>query len=115
VNPKLIYDVGMNNGDDTAYYLSRGFRVIAIEANPLLVEQGSQRFEREIAAGDLVILSIGVSDREGTFPFYICDADPEWSTFDVSTTREKGIDFREMTVSCRRSGPSWKSSEHRFI
>jgi hypothetical protein len=24
MNPKLIYDVGMNNGDDTAYYLRRG-------------------------------------------------------------------------------------------
>ena len=33
----LIYDVGMSNGDDTAYYLHRGFRVVAIEANPLLV------------------------------------------------------------------------------
>jgi len=33
----LVYDVGMNNGDDTAYYLSLGFRVIAIEANPELV------------------------------------------------------------------------------
>ena len=33
-NPGLIYDVGMNNGDDTAYYLRRGFRVIAIEPNP---------------------------------------------------------------------------------
>jgi putative ABC transport system substrate-binding protein len=33
-DPQLIYDVGMNNGDDTAYYLRRGFRVLAIEANP---------------------------------------------------------------------------------
>jgi hypothetical protein len=33
-DPGLIYDVGMNNGDDTAYYLRRGFRVVAIEPNP---------------------------------------------------------------------------------
>jgi hypothetical protein len=39
----LIYDVGMNNGDDTAYYLSRGFRVIAIEASPVMVEDASRR------------------------------------------------------------------------
>jgi len=42
----LIYDIGMNNGDDTAYYLQRGFRVIAVEANPALVSQAIQRFER---------------------------------------------------------------------
>jgi hypothetical protein len=28
----LIFDVGANNGDDTAAYLARGFRVIAVEA-----------------------------------------------------------------------------------
>ena len=33
----LIYDVGMHNGDDTAYYLHKGFRVIAIDANPAMV------------------------------------------------------------------------------
>ncbi len=35
----LVYDIGMNNGDDTAYYLSLGFRTVAIEANPELVDQ----------------------------------------------------------------------------
>ena len=33
--PKLVYDVGMNNGDDTAYYLRMGYRVVAFEANPV--------------------------------------------------------------------------------
>jgi FkbM family methyltransferase len=61
----LIYDVGMNNGDDTAYYLSLGFRTVAIEANPELVEQAKSRFAREISAGRLFILNIGIADREG--------------------------------------------------
>ena len=61
----LIYDVGMNNGDDTAYYLSLGFRTVAIEANPELVEQAKARFAREIASGRLIILNIGIADREG--------------------------------------------------
>ena len=38
MNRELIYDVGMNTGDDTAYYLNRGYRVVAIEANPDLVD-----------------------------------------------------------------------------
>ncbi len=30
---RFIMDLGMNNGDDTAYYLAKGFDVVAIEAN----------------------------------------------------------------------------------
>lgn len=99
----LIYDVGMFNGDDTAYYLAKGFQVIAIEANPLVAEQTSRRFEREIAAKNLIILNVGVSDHEGALPFYVSDTNPEWNTFNASFVKEKGVgDFREVTVSCRR-------------
>jgi hypothetical protein len=34
----LIYDVGANNGNDTDHYLRRGFRVLAIEANPQVLQ-----------------------------------------------------------------------------
>ena len=29
----LIYDVGMHRGEDTAFYLRKGFRVVAVEAD----------------------------------------------------------------------------------
>ena len=34
---RLIFDIGMYDGSDTRYYLNEGFRVLAIEANPVLV------------------------------------------------------------------------------
>jgi len=102
VKRKLIYDVGMNNGDDTAYYLARGFQVIAIEANPALVQQASKRFEQAIAAAQLRILNVGIADGEGAFPFLICDTHPEWSTFDLSAIQDKSVEYRQITVSCRR-------------
>ena len=43
----LVYDVGMNNGDDTAYYLHLGYRVVAIDADPTLIERAKLRFEQE--------------------------------------------------------------------
>lgn len=67
----LIYDVGMHNGDDTAYYLAKGARVVAIEANPALCEAARKRFESEIAAGRLTILNIAVGDGEGEVSFYV--------------------------------------------
>ena len=39
----LIFDIGMNDGRDAAYYVSKGYRVVAIEADPTLAEQGQHR------------------------------------------------------------------------
>jgi len=40
----LIYDVGFHHGEDTAFYLKKGFRVVAFEAHPRLAEQGRAMF-----------------------------------------------------------------------
>lgn len=100
--PDLIYDVGMNNGDDTAYYLSRGFRVIAIEANPILAEECAKRFSTEVASGRLKILNVGVSDREGEFPFWICETVSEWSSFNREIASRDGCPHHDLTLPCRR-------------
>ena len=98
----LIYDVGMNNGDDTAYYLARGQRVIAIEANPILAKLGAERFSAEVASGRLKILNIGVSDREGEFPFWICETLSEWSSFNRDIASRDGQPHHELMIPCQR-------------
>ena len=45
----LVYDVGLHKGEDTEYYLKKGFRVIAIEANPQLISECKARFREAIA------------------------------------------------------------------
>ena len=61
----LIYDVGLFNGDDTAYYLFRGYKVVALDANPITIERARSRFSEEIATGRLTLLNIGISEKEG--------------------------------------------------
>lgn len=82
---KLIFDVGMHVGQDTAFYLAKGFHVLALEANPLLVKEAALRFKREIEEQRLTILNIGVGDKEGVFPFYVNAQYSEWSSFDRET------------------------------
>lgn len=82
VVPDLIYDVGLHVGNDTASYLRDGYRVIAIEASPILVEHCRQRFANELASGQLQILPIGISDKTGSQPFYVNPRNDEWSSFD---------------------------------
>jgi len=101
-DPGLIYDVGMNDGDDTAYYLWRGFRVVAIEANPALVAIASERFRREIETGALKILNVGVAAEDGELPFWICLTDSRLSSFDRCDASLNGCHpVEEIRVACR--------------
>jgi SAM-dependent methyltransferase len=46
----LIYDVGLLDGTDTAYYLFWGYRVVAVDVNPTMIEAARVRFANEIAS-----------------------------------------------------------------
>jgi FkbM family methyltransferase len=56
-SPRTILDIGANNGDDTAYYLHCGCKVIAVDANPILCRELEDRFTAERANGRAVILN----------------------------------------------------------
>ena len=104
VDQKLIYDVGMNNGDDTAYYLWRGFRVVAIEPNPELVATAANRFRREIEAGYLKILNVGIAAEQGELPFWVCQTDSRLSSFDRrNASLYSFCAVHEIRVPCRNS------------
>jgi FkbM family methyltransferase len=61
----LIYDVGAHKGEDTEFYLKKGFSVIALEALPQLCIALSQRFLEEIQQGNLTIINIAVTHKRG--------------------------------------------------
>src|SRR6185503_8538306 len=65
----LVYDVGLYDGTDTAYYLSRGYRVVAVEANPQMVARAQERFAESIDAGRLTIVPVGIGPAVGTAQF----------------------------------------------
>ena len=96
----LIIDVGMHNGDDTAYYLHLGYRVLAIEANPILAEDARRRFATEIGHGRLTILNKGISDEQTISPFYVCEKHSEWSSFNKEVASRDGAPFRVIDVPC---------------
>jgi FkbM family methyltransferase len=93
----LAYDVGANNGDDTAYYLRKGYKVVAIEPNPKLIGDMDVRFQTEIKAGHLILENCAVSNRSGEIDFYTNigndvlstltaptkDVKPKWATSKV--------------------------------
>lgn len=98
----LICDVGVCNGDDSAYYLHKGYRVVGIEANPLLIPALRERFAAEIAEGRYELLDLGIAPREGEAEFWICDDWPEWSSFDRAVAGRNGSRHHAVAVkTCR--------------
>ena len=61
----LVIDLGVSEGNDTAYYLSKGFRVIAVEADPATCDNLRQRFRSEIDVGNLMLLNFAASNSFG--------------------------------------------------
>ena len=98
----LIYDVGMNNGDDTAYYLHKGFRVVAVEADPVLVAAARERFAEPIEQGRLRLVNCAIGPRDEVADFWICEDRSVWNSFDRTIASREGRPHHSIPVPCRR-------------
>lgn len=99
--PNLVLDVGMHNGDDTAYYLASGYDVVAVEANPTLCASARDRFAPEIAAGRLSIRNVGIAEDAGELEFWVSDHS-EWSSFHRENATKGGVQASSIPVATIR-------------
>src|SRR5580700_2685478 len=95
----LVFDIGLNNGDDSAYYLHLGYRVVGVEANPLLAAQCTRRFENDIKQGRMTVVNVGVLKEPGVFTFHRNLLEDGWSSFEPEKGG-KGGDWEELDISC---------------
>ena len=97
----LIYDVGMHRGKDTELYLRKGFRVVAIEANPALVRLVQQSLAEFVESGRLTIIECAIASTPGTVPFWINTTDDLWASLSkdhtATWTSHDRIDVRAST------------------
>jgi FkbM family methyltransferase len=99
-DPTLIMDVGMHLGDDTEFYLKKGFRVVGVEANPRFVEVLEKRFAVEIEQGRLIIVPHAVDAREGTADFYINEDHDDWSSLLYDPGARRSTPLTRIKVKC---------------
>lgn len=97
----LIFDLGMYEGQDTRFYLAKGFRVVALEANPELCRRNAELFASEIASGQLKIVQKALWHEAGQqIPFYVFSAwssvFPEIAGRDNTPTTEIKVDTTTM-------------------
>jgi FkbM family methyltransferase len=60
----LIYDVGMHKGEDAEFYLRKGFRVVAFEADPELALLCRNRLKGFIDQGQLTVVEGAIVNLE---------------------------------------------------
>ena len=96
----LVFDLGMHNGDDTDFYLRKGFRVVAVEADPMLAAKAEARFGAALAAGRLTIVNKAIASAPGSVTFYRSE-NTIWSTLDpnrAAAVERKGSKNEAVTI-----------------
>jgi len=107
LNDQLIYDVGAHKGEDTEFYLKKGFAVVAIEAVPEFCELLRRKFAKAVTDGQLKILSVAVSEATGKIDFYIHETISEWGTTNPDWVRRNKFILA--------TNPDWGSNRTRKI
>jgi FkbM family methyltransferase len=97
---RLVFDLGMNNGDDTAFYLSRGFDVLALDANPRLCDSAKLRFATAIDERRLTIVNAAISDKNGKATFYVNLDNDHWSSLHIAWAGRDSSRCQEIRVPC---------------
>lgn len=97
---RLIFDLGMNNGDDTAFYLRRGFNVVALDANPALCESAKRRFAAEIDQGRLTIVNAAIWEKAGETTFFVNLDNDHWSSIDIGWAGRDASRCKKISVRC---------------
>ncbi len=101
----LIYDIGMNDGTDTDYYLRKGFRVVAVEADPQLADAARKRFARPLVEKRLVIVNRAVASKSGRAILHRVE-NSIWSTLEqdrVELAARKGSPHSDVEVEATTS------------
>lgn len=83
MSPAVIYDIGANVGLNIPYYLRKADLVIAVEANPILVNIIKNNHKEAISSGRLIVGDFVVSaeDSSAVADFFVHEANPLLSQF----------------------------------
>lgn len=99
VEQTLIFDLGMHHGQDTLFYLEKGFNVIALECNPDLIAKATNSFASHIADKRLQIVNRALWDHDdGHVDFFINPEKDDWSSVYQYWAEKGGHASRKITA-----------------
>jgi FkbM family methyltransferase len=97
----LIFDLGMHYGYDTEFYLKKGFKVIALEANPRMIDHARKNLLIRAAEeeGKLGIVPMALWHQGGqTVSFFVNPVKDDWSSVERKWAEKGAHQSQEITV-----------------
>jgi FkbM family methyltransferase len=89
----------MHTGNDTFFYLKKGFKVVAVEANSELINKAKIRFASEINTGLLTLVDKAISrESDLEINFYVNSDKDDWGTIDPDWNRSMNSNYISKTV-----------------
>lgn len=76
---KLVYDIGLHMGEDSDFYLRKGFRVVGVDADPAMCEAAAERLHDHVRSEQLIIVNAAIAESAGIVTLFR-NAKPDWST-----------------------------------
>jgi FkbM family methyltransferase len=101
VDRNLIFDLGLHHGYDTEFYLNKGFKVIALEANPAMIQhaRGNPTIKKAEEDGRLGIVPMALWRESGQpISFYVSEVKDDWSSVQKSWAEKGTHKSREISV-----------------
>lgn len=95
----LVFDIGFHKGEDSRYYLYRGYNVVAVDASLHLVKEGSELFAQEIKEKRLTLINAVVADEERDEVLFYISNNSEWSSTNKYIAGRNGMLAQELRLS----------------
>ena len=90
---KVVFDLGAHKGEDSDFYLRKGFRVIAVEASEKLYASILDKFRDHPKRADLTLVNYAITEQDGQLiTFYENTEKSVWGTvFDTWNERNEKL------------------------
>jgi len=97
----LIFDIGCHAGEDSDFYLKKGFTVVAVEANPTLCAGLKRRFTKQISERRFFLIEKAIAEKTGEVTFFTNTDATIWGTIREDWARRnarRGVASEKITV-----------------
>lgn len=99
---ELIYDIGFHKGEDTLFYLLKGYKVVAVDADIELIEEGKSSFKEYIDNGRLILLNYAITNESDKDINFFISQNTLWNSTNGAVASRQGNKTLKKKVRSKR-------------
>jgi FkbM family methyltransferase len=80
MNKHLVFDIGLHVGQDSKFYLAQGYKVVGVDASPVLVAQAHKTFGDEIKEGRMIVVNKAIASEPGIEMSFYMSEKTDWNS-----------------------------------